>query len=364
MKKIIHITTVHPAFDVRIFYKQCKSIAKLGYDTYLLANIDEDQCSEGVNIVSLGKAKNRLHRMTGYLWKTYKKALSLNGDIYHFHDPELIPLGLLLKLKRKKVVYDVHEDVPRDILLKPWLPKMSRKICSVVFEIMENFSAKFFDAIVTVTPLLAARFTKENNTTVEIRNYPISQDIQPIINQPKKQQLCYAGLISRERGIFEMLKTSFRCEVELNLAGRFNSEDLYNEVVNLTEWNNVNYLGYLDRNSIVNLYQSSQIGLAVLHSGPTFNDSLPIKLFEYMAAGLPVIASNFPLWREIIDKHDCGICVDPKNLDEICEAIYFLLNNAEEAQKMGERGQNAIRQFYTWDTEEEKLSQVYARILT
>lgn len=360
MKKIVHITTVHPAQDTRIFQKECNALANSGHKVFLLAVSDENKTVDNVDIIALAKPKNRFHRMTWYLWKVYKTALHLQADLYHFHDPELIIVGLLLRLHRKKVVYDVHEDVPRDILIKPWLPKKLRRICGKFFEYVENFSARYFNAIVTVTPLLTARFQCNNRQVVEIRNYPrISMAESQSV---KKNGLCYTGLISRERGIFEMLQVAHRCNLPLNLAGKFNCDHLKSEIRSHPSWSRTNYFGFLDRIGVEKIYAESQIGLALLHPGPTYQEALPIKLFEYMAAGLPVVVSNFPLWHEIVAKHDCGICVDPQNIEAVYNAISFLQNNSELSCQMGKRGQQAIKNFYNWDLEEKKLLALYANI--
>lgn len=92
-------------------------------------------------------------------------------------------------------------------------------------------------------------------------------------------------------------------------------------------------------------------------------DSLPIKMFEYMSAGIPVVASNFPLWKEIIEKNRCGVCVDPLSPKDIAKAINFIVQNPQIAQKMGENGKRAILEKYNWQIEEQKLFNIYEGLL-
>ena len=172
-KKVCHLTSVHPKIDTRIFYKECKTLVDAGYDVTLVVQNDKDEVIDGVKILCIDTPKNRKERMLHTTRHVYKRALECNADIYHFHDPELMPIGLKLKRKGKKVIYDVHEDVPRQILSKQWIPAPLRKIISWVIERIEIYAAKRFDCIVTATDYIAGHFVKLNNNVIAVKNYPI-----------------------------------------------------------------------------------------------------------------------------------------------------------------------------------------------
>ncbi len=356
MKTVVHLTSVHPVDDVRIFHKECLSLKKQGFEVLLIAPADQDCLKEGIKILAVGKTHSRFERMTKVLWQVYRRALSIHAELYHFHDPELIVVGLLLRLHGKRVIYDVHEDVPRDILLKHWIPKPFRKIIALVAETIEHLAARVFQGVVTVTPAIQKRFEKFH--AVEIRNYPVLKEFE----RPSIQGnfLCYTGLLNEHRGVQEMLEVAQQTQVKINLAGACHSPTLLQQ---LQQHDFVIHHGHVNRSKIQAIYQQSFVGLALLHSGPTFNDSLPIKLFEYMAAGLPVIASDFPLWRDIIERHQCGFCVNPHDVDKIAELILQLQTNSDEAKQMGLRGKQAIEQCYNWQTQEIKLQAFYQTIL-
>lgn len=358
--KVVHLSSVHPAQDIRIFNKECRALKDSGYEVVVIAQAQEDMHVEGILIRALKKASSRFARMTFLLWKLYRKALKEKADIYHFHDPELIPIGILLRCHGKKVIYDIHEDVPRDILLKEWLPKPLRFIVSKLFEKFENFCSGFFHAVVTVTPHITQRF--ERLHAIEIRNYPNISELGNI-DSSQGTYLTYTGLITAARGFHEMVDVASKVSANtLMLAGHFGSQQLAG-TFNASPHKNVQYLGYLARAQLRELYTKSLVGLALLHPGPTFDTSLPIKLFEYMSAGIPVIATHFSLWRDIIEKHNCGFCVDPFDTHDIVEKILYLKNNPEERKAMGLRGKRAVEKYYNWETESKKLILLYQSIL-
>lgn len=357
MKTVAHLTSVHPVDDIRIFHKECLSLKKQGFEVILIAPADEDTIKAGIKIVAVNKPRSRWQRMTKTLWQVYRKALSTKADLYHFHDPELIPVGLLLRLHRKRVVYDVHEDVPRDILLKSWIPKAFRKIIAFFAGVIEKLAATLFQGIVTVTPAIQKRFKQFH--AVEIRNYPVLDEF-PSSNS-LGNFLCYTGLLNQQRGVQEMLRVAQQTKIKIQLAGACHSPDILQQ---LQQSDFVVHYGHVNRSKIQEIYQQSFVGLALLHSGPTFNESLPIKLFEYMAAGIPIIASDFQLWKDIVERHQCGFCLDPHDVDKIAQVILYLQNNIEEARQMGMRGRQAVAKYYNWQTQEQQLQVFYQSILS
>jgi len=367
MIKVCHLTSVHPYNDIRIFFKECQELAESGFEVHLISINAPSKKIDGVYIHGIDYlGLNRLNRMTKGSKLVYKKAKEIDADIYHFHDPELIPIGLKLKGLGKKVIYDVHEDVPREVLNKTWIPKLLRRFVSIIFETYENYATKRFDGIVTATPFINNRFKSIGCNSVNINNYPILSELHtPKIKWENKEKIvCYVGLIGKLRGLFEMIeainKTS---DINLFLAGRIDNNDEKISAMEKEGWRQVKDLGYLDRKQVSNLLSRSLAGLVLFHEVPNHTNAQPNKMFEYMSAGLPVIASNFPLWKEIIEGNNCGICVDPTNIEKIANAIQWIADNPKEAQKMGENGRNAIEVKYNWETESKKLIKFYKEIL-
>ncbi|MDB5053866.1 MAG: family 1 glycosyl transferase [Bacilli bacterium] len=360
--KICHLTSVHPYNDIRIFVKECRSLASTGHEIHLIATNAPAGIQDRVQVHNVQPTKNgRWTRMLKTTWALYQKALEINADVYHFHDPELLPVGLLLKRKKKKVVYDVHEDVPRDILSKAWIYKPLRKVVAKIVESIENFAAKRVDAIVAATPLIAKRFQHLGCRTLNVNNYPIARELFRSESKwiDKQRAVCYIGGIVGQKGLHEMVEAIGQTDGRLLLAGSYDSEEDRRHVMNALGWENVTEYGLLNRHDVADLLSMAMAGLVVLHPLQSFIESQPIKLYEYMSAGLPIIASDFPAWRAIVEAYDCGICVDPLNPDEISQGIQWILDHPEEAERMGENGRLAIEQKFNWEKEFHTLFQLY-----
>ncbi len=361
--KISHLTSAHPRYDVRIFVKMCSSLASMAaYDVSLIvADGLGDEEQNGVSIYDVGKLNGRWNRFMKSTSQVYDKAVRIDADIYHLHDPELIPIGLKLKKLGKKVIFDAHEDLPKQMLSKPYLNRITKKIASFIVTFLEQYTCKKFDAIVTATPYIKAKFLPINSNTIDINNFPIVSELENRGSYSnKKDEVCYIGYISKVRGIKEMVQALELTDTcRLNLAGTFNDAAIEAEVKSLQGWSRVNVLGFLDRQAIKALLARSKVGLVTLHPTLNYIDALPVKMFEYMLAGIPVICSNFPLLEKIVAESQCGLCVNPLNPKEIADAIAYLLTHPDEAEKMGENGKQAVLTRYNWAHEEAKLFQLY-----
>jgi glycosyltransferase involved in cell wall biosynthesis len=295
----------------------------------------------------------------------YKEAITLDADIYHFHDPELTRIGKKLARKGKKVIYDVHEDVPRQILGKTYIPNFLKKPISWLVEKFEMSSAKKFSAIVTATPFIAERFLKANKNTVNINNYPVLDEMLSDFNYSDKKgnKVSYVGVISENRGIKEIVTALAHTQSSFVLGGKFSNPQFEESVKDVPGWEQVDFRGFMSRDQVRAAYEEAKAGLVTLRPLISFQDSLPVKMFEYMAAGIPVIASNFSLWETIITKDNCGLCVDPLDPEAIAGAINQILDNPEEAKKMGENGKRLVLEKYNWKIEEAKLFEMYKQLL-
>jgi glycosyltransferase involved in cell wall biosynthesis len=364
---VVHLTSVHNALDHRIFKKECRSLAKAGFDVTVVGPYPEDAVKEMVRIKAVKKHPSKLGRMTRTVWNVFQEARKLDADIYHFHDPELIPVGLLLRGLGKKVVYDVHEDFPQDMMFKSYLPDWSKRVLGRLMELTESAACKQFSAIVVVTPGILVRLQKANPKTVTIFNYPYPEELI-VENAPawddRSFAATYVGTITPQRGIAGMVEAIGLLSDSLGATLEIAGDTIPEEVKKFPGWSRVRFHGILDQLSTYKLLRKARVGLICEHPIRTFLDSFPVKIFEYMGAGLPIIASDFPLWRELLSDKGCAIFIDPFDTRGIAQAIEYILTHPIEAEAMGRRGQAAVAQEFNWHTQARKLVNLYSGLAT
>lgn len=367
MRKVCILTTVHPPFDTRIFHKQAKTLLKAGYDVTLIAQHDKDEVRGDVRIIALPKPQNRLKRILVLTRQVLRLALHEKADVYHFHDPELILTCLLLKiLSQAKVVYDIHENVPGQITTKTWLPIFLRCPLKILYNILERATPYFFDAVIVAAEDIAYHF--HSKSVVTIHNYPLIEWLDSKRSQTRGAAetetftVIYIGNFRRTYGIENIIQAVKYLDdgVRLVLLGAFHDKEYEREIKNVCD-DQIIITGKVAYEKVLDYLLSAEIGLSCPPPDPNNIQMAQRsnKLFEYMAAGLPVIASDFPSWRTIVEGNDCGLMVDPLNPKQIAETIEYLRGHPEQRRKMGENGRRAIREQFNWKREAETLLGLY-----
>ena len=362
VRRVVHLTSVHRFPDTRI-QRECVSLQRHGYDVNLVVPTERDAVEESVKVHAVDLPVNRPQRMTKTVYAVVRKALSLRGDVYHFHDPELYPAGLYLAMRGLCVIYDAHEDFPQQVLNKEWLPGLARGVVSQTMKCLTDTTSRYLAAIVCAWPNIYETFAHKHMALVQ--NYPKIDEYScenSLAFAERPNVAIYLGDISEERGCHGMLKMMrsprIPADARLLIGGRFSdaqTERAFTEnASSATE-----YVGFLDRAKIRQLLGVAKLGLCVLLPTPAYVDTMPTKMFEYMSAGVPVVISNFPRWRAIVEEVGCGIAVDPCDPDEIAAAVVELMNDPKKAQAMGNRGREAVRERFNWNGEEARLIELY-----
>ena len=365
-KKVCVMTSVHPPFDVRIFHKECRSLARAGYHVTLIAPIDADQVVEVIRIRAFPKFRSRLRRFVAGAFFMYRMAKREQADVYHFHDPELIPTALLLRASGSVVVYDIHEDVPKTISYKAYIPKWLRNPVQLAVKVVEEFASRMMSGIIAATTPIADRFSAVRCKAV-VHNYPLLREFAAPSDRSERatgNYIAYVGArVTHGRGATEMVQAMGllppTVDTRLKIAGAFDPPQLPERLSGLSGWERIEMLGMLGRAEVSEMLRGARAGLVLLHPEPNYLNAQPVKLFEYMGAGIPVIASDFPVWRNVIETAGCGLLVNPLDPEAIACAIEHLWTHPAEALEMGRRGRAAVEARYNWDREEEKLLQFY-----
>ncbi|MBE7366263.1 glycosyltransferase [Ramlibacter pallidus] len=364
MARICHFSSAHRAGDIRIVRKEARAAAAAGHEVSVVIQGDMPADCAAVRHVPLSPPPGgRLGRFTLLGWRTWRAALHQGADIYHFHDPDLLPYALLMRAAGRRVIYDAHEDVPRDILSKEWIPVRARRVIARVFEVFEDFAAKRMSAVVTATPFIGERFRRLNPQTTTVNNYPMMDELAPPPEGPdgERRGFCYVGGISAIRSAREMVEACALAGQPLVVAGPMETQALAASLQALPGWKHVDYRGQLSRADVAAVLARSIAGLVLFHPEPNHVNSQPNKLFEYMSAGLPVIASDFPMWKDIVERYDCGVCVDPCDPRAIAAAMSALAADPERARRMGANGRRAVLEKFNWEREQHVLLDVYQR---
>lgn len=362
MVKICHISTVHPLFDDRIFYKECLTLADNGYEVFLVIAHTCRETIGNVNIIPLNQPGNRFRRVFFSTFTAFRKAYSLRPDIVHFHDPELIFIGIMFRILGKKVIYDVHEDLPKQIRYKKWIGiRIVRMLLSVLAYIAEHSVSLFFNRVIAATPDIRNNFRRSK--TILLRNYPRTELIKnaaPAIVKKNLPVVVYAGLLSNDRGISELLDAIELTTAELWLIGTWEDEDFMNQCRRCKGWSKTKYFGQMRLEEVYSYLKIADIGVSTLHPLKNYLTSLPVKAFEYMAAGIPMILSDFPYWKEVFQ--ECALFADPCSSGEIAEKIRFLLGNKQICENLVSASRKAVESKFSWENESQELIILYSEI--
>lgn len=363
--KICMISTVHPLYDTRIFFREAKTLVNNGYDLSLIIQHDKKELIDGINVVPLSKTRSRLIRMTVLNIKALFKSIKENADVYHLHDPELIFVGLFLRMLGKKVVFDVHENIALDIETKQWVP--FRKLTSKIYRLIEDLFFRYFYLILAEESYV--KYYKDHPRKIIVQNFP-DLTLFPEKKDIKENYMVYLGAISEDRGIFKMLElashlTNNNLNTKLIIIGNVpeHLKEKINSYINSRKLQDkIKFTGRLKAPEAYEIVSKARLGLSILKPVKNYTESYPTKLFEYMALGVPFITSNFPLYNKLVNDTKAGYTVDYNNMKDIVEKVEYILLNEKLSKKMGENGRKAVLDRYNWDKEAEKLIKLYKYI--
>lgn len=381
--KIFMFSTVHNWLDTRILKKEYMTLINAGFDVSLFAVEDKKfndiflYCNNNSCINLFKKEKKKISRIKR--WKiVYRAALKSNAKYYHFHDPELLYIATKIKRRKKDaiVIYDMHELFPVYMKTKEWIPKYLRTLLSSIAEKIEKHLMKKCDGVIFAEESYKKYYQSLNLKSVDILNYPIlDKNVINQSNQVKKKNkiiknIIYVGDVTEDRNVMGMVHLvkglkDLGIQANLKIIGPNNlNNNIQTQINNFINTHNlieqVKFLGRLPHEEIWKYLQEADLGLCMLLPIPNYTQSMATKIYEYMAIGLPVIASDFPLWRNLLcNERQAGIVINPLNIQEAAKRVRDLLLNPKKLKELSNNGTYLIKNKFNWQIERTKLLMFY-----
>ena len=370
--EIVHISSVHYWGDTRILHKMCRSLADAGHRVHFVvprSGFAPVETRDGVTIHAVPRSRNRLDRVTGTARRVFRCAARIPADVYHVHDPELLFRAWRLQSRLgRPVVYDVHEDLRLQVYDKAWIPSWGRKLASLAVGRMEDSLAPRLAGVVAATRPIAERFASHPHCVV-VQNLPILDELKradspPIANRAPR--VAYVGVISQARGACQMAKAMAllppALRARLTMLGDCRPAELEDELRAIAGPELLEIRGWCGRDEVAAVLAEASVGMVMSLPIRCYVDAQSTKLLEYLSVGVPVVVSDLPPARKIIEQVGCGLCVDPYDPQAIADAIRWLLEHPEEAQRMGQRGRAAVENEFNWEREFQGLLELYDRL--
>lgn len=372
MKKIVHLTSAHPRHDQRILWRECCSLREHGYDVTLVVNDDQENetLENGVRILSTGFVpQGRRQRMTEGVVRVYEKGIAQDADIYHLHDPELLRIALRLKRNGKIVIFDSHEFYGEQIKTREYIPAFARNVIARSYHIYETYVCKKIDGV--VVPALydgKETFSGRAKRIAHVNNYPRESEYRKVVIPvySERKGICYSGALSENRGISKLVEAGKIAGTKIVLAGRFSSSAYEKQILDAEKSDVIKYIGFInDRKELFALYARCAVGAGLLIDDGQYGkmENLPTKVYEYMAAAMPVLISDFPYNRRMIEEHHFGLVANPDDVEDIAAKIMWLFEHSKEAEEMGKNGKCLLEERFSWErAAEPNLLRLYREV--
>lgn len=369
--RVAIVTTVHVPGDTRVWHKQVRTLAGAGYEVhYLATDLDGFDGRDGVVLHDLGPRRLGVTARLGRLRRVVREVRRLDPDVIHIHDPELLPVFACCGPRRARLVYDIHEHVRQQLLLKPWLPRPFRAPVAGVYGLLERLSLRRVDLTVLAEDSYAPLY--EGTRAIVVKNYPV---LERLVAEPRtlgpEPRLCYVGGVSEERGAVDLLHAfrevlDTRPDARLVIAGPvyapLSTENLLGLARELGIDKRTQIRGRVPLAEAYALMAESTLGVAPLRAVGNYVGSLPTKMFEYMSCALPVVVSGFPLWSRIVEDSGCGRTFTPGDPSDLAAACLDMLSAPDRYAAMSAAGLTAVSERYSWRGEATKLLDAYREL--
>ena len=373
--RVCHVCLGHRADDPRVFAKECVSLVAAGYEVHLIARSSQtrEYCDQGVIVHPWPAFSSRAKRVAAGI-RVARQARAIQADLYHVHEPELL-VPTLAAVGDRPVIWDAHEPYQDKIFERAWIPQSLKPAVSTGWKMAEWFLVHRCAAVVTVSDLMAASFKRMHQRVCVLHNYPrlnILKTGTDLHGARHRNRCVFAGTLAESNYILGMIQAigilkKRGVEIGLDLAGEPESQAFMDLMIETTRTldvqDRVRFHGLLPRSDAIRLQAESGIGLVVTKPNAGNRVGYPIKLFELMALGVPIVYSDLPTFREIASNSQCGLAVDAENLEQVADAIVRIAGDEQFADRMGASGRTTIQQFFNWEREEPGLLNLYRELV-
>ena len=370
-KTVCVVAPVHAWDDVRVFHKEARTLARAGYRVIVIARASRREIIDGVEVLPARTATSSRFLRFLALPAVFLQAVGVKADVYHLHNPDTLPIALSLKIIGRKFVYDTHEDFSKKILIRSWIPAILRQPAAGLVVLLERFVSSIANGTIVTQDSVLERI---HLSAVLIGNPPrlesallsrVADLAAEICTNFNGLRAVYHGNINAARGLFEMVRAleiaNAAVSIRLWLIGSCSSADL-RAAAKLPGWRYVDYIPQQPQEQAFAYVARADVGLIVLHNVGDHATTDPNKLYEYMAFGLPFIASNFERWRTRLSGVTAGVFVNPSDVQELAKAEIEMARNPAKRKHMGRRGR-AFVEANSWEHESVKLIELYRRVL-
>lgn len=366
---------MHTIVDTRVFYRECVSLAKHFDVTYIgIGNFSGMR--DGVKVIGIKNPKDRIQRLTRTLFKVFWLAVKEDADIYHFHDAELIPFAIMLRILGKKVVYDVHENTYEDISQnKPWLPAYSRFIAGKSYRFLEWLASLFMPFILVIDrEAFASRFLAKTFTIVQ--NFADTDELKqfrvPDRSQVEGNHLFYIGTVYDYYYNFsKLIEAIYLLKQQGTLVhlhcvgylGKLVERGLARDEHYQSIREQITFHGHIVHPGGFELSKICRVGICLKNQPEAILVSHERKFFEYMAIGLPMITCNSHIYRDVIDTWKVGRYVNLEDAQALSKTIEEMLNDPQALKAMSDHCVHAADTHFNWKSQEEILIRFYRQLI-
>lgn len=374
--RVCYAGLMHSEDDQRFVHKQCAALVRTGYDVVYFAVTDAKTTVNGVKIYPLPRLSNlSLWKRSLEPWRLFPKLLRENCRVYHFLDPELLPVGLILKLFfNRQVLFDAHEDYVEYVLVSPYIKGAARHICALAFRLLLALASRVYDGFVFGDDEIAKDYAHLGFRKVCFHHFPLLSMFppSPVPFAQRRYDVVYAGNLSKDKGAFVMLEAirllRERCKkfraLLIGEPRRYIKEKFYQYIREHKLDESLEVTGHLPYQRVSGLLDQCKIGLIGLLDLPKFRKQSSTKLFEYMAKGVPVVSVDLAPERKYMASGVHGYLVKPDDAQGMASAVYNIITNPELGEKMAKacREQVIDKKLYA-EEDCEKLLAFYDFIL-